>query len=83
MNIITCEQILNSDCSCDNCNRITSFIIKYKFTALTEDVKGFTFVNLNLCEDCSNAVSNLFHNVMEYGKPFKYVKDEIKELEEI
>ncbi|MBW9158898.1 hypothetical protein [Clostridium tagluense] len=78
--MITCEHIANRVCSCDNCNRIMPFILKYKFIDVNETAKETTFVNLGLCEDCSNAVSNLFHKVMEEGKPFKYEKDEIVEI---
>jgi hypothetical protein len=78
--MITCEHVTSRVCSCDNCNRIMTFILKYKFIDVNETGRKTTFVELGLCEDCSNAVSNLFHNVMEEGKPFKYEKDEIVEI---
>lgn len=54
-------------------------VIQYSFC----DSKGKECNKLTLCEDCSNAVSDLLHKVMEEGKPFIYDIDEIKELEEI
>lgn len=81
--MITCEQDTSRRYSCDNCNRIVPVVLKYKFIDVTETGREDTFANLTLCEDCSNAITNLFHNVMENGTSFKYVKDEIKELEEI
>jgi len=65
--------------SCDNCNRVTSFVLEYRF----HDKKGKEFNKLTLCEDCANAVSNLLHLSMEDGKSFMYDYDEIKEVEGI
>ena len=81
--MITCKEDTSRTCSCNNCKRIVDIILEYKFIDVKENGKKRTFIILDLCEDCSNALSNLFHNVMEDGKPFKYVKDEIKESEEI
>ena len=81
--MITCEHVTSRVCSCDNCNRIMPVILKFKFIDVTETGRETTFVKLGLCEDCSNALSTLFHKVMENGTAFKYVKDEFKELEEI
>ena len=80
--MITCKEDTSRICSCDNCNRITPFILEYKFIDVNEDGKETPFSRIHLCEDCSNAIVNLFHSVMENGKSFKYVKDEIKEFEE-
>ena len=63
-------------CSCDNCNREMP-CIKYRFSE-----RKRVYVELVLCEDCSNAVVNLFHGTMESGKNFKYDLDEITEIKE-
>ena len=78
--MITCEHITSRVCSCDNCNRIMPIILKYKFIDVNETEIETTFVELGLCEDCSNAFSTLFHKVMENGTAFKYIKDEFKEV---
>ena len=64
--------------SCDNCNREMPFILKYSFC----NSQGKEYIQLHLCEDCANAVANLFYTSMEEGKSFKYDKDEITELKE-
>jgi len=64
--------------SCDNCNRETALNIEFSFC----DSKGKEFNKIILCEDCSNAITNLFHAVMEDGDFFKYDMDEITECEE-
>lgn len=76
--MIKVKQILRAErrCSCDNCNREMPMVIEYSFC----NDKGKEYTKLILCEDCSNAVSNLFHNVMEEGTPYKYDMDEIKEM---
>jgi len=65
-------------CSCDNCNRVVPFVLVYSFC----DSKGKKYDTRAFCEDCANALGNLFHNCMEEGKPFMYDMDEIKEIEE-
>ena len=59
--------------SCDNCNRETPFVLKYRFC----NDKGVEFNRLTLCEDCSGALPYLHRKCMELGEPFKYDKDEI------
>lgn len=81
--MITCEHDTSRLYSCDNCDRITPIILKYKFIDIGKHDKKYTFATLCLCEDCSNAISTLHSNVMEEGKPFKYEEDDFKELEEI
>lgn len=77
--MIKAKQILEKDetKSCDNCNRVMPLVIEFSFL----DIREKEFNKLTLCEDCSNAVSNLFYNVMEEGKSYKYEFDEIKEME--
>lgn len=79
--MIKVKQILRAErrCSCDNCNREMPMVMEFSFC----NAKGKEYTKLILCEDCSNAVSNLLHKVMEDGTSFKYDMDEIKELEEI
>ena len=79
--MITCEQIIDKKCSCDNCNRITKLSLKYKFIDVRKKGREDVFVTLVLCEDCANAVANLFYAVMEESKKHKYIKDEIHDME--
>lgn len=80
--MIEAKHLNKSNCfmplKCDSCNRAMPFIIEYKIKA----DKSNDCETTNLCEDCSNALTNLFHSVMEEGKPHKYENDEIKEMEE-
>ncbi|EHN14106.1 hypothetical protein [Clostridium sporogenes] len=62
--------------SCDNCNRETSFVLEYTF----EDKKGKEYNKITLCEDCANALSNLFYKVMEESESYKYEEDEFKKI---
>lgn len=64
--------------SCDNCNREMTPVLEFDFC----NSKGKSYNKLTLCEDCANAVSDLFHKTMEDGKSFKYDKDEIEEIKE-
>jgi hypothetical protein len=64
--------------SCDNCNREMSFVVEYSFS----DDNGKEYNKITLCEDCANAVANLFYESMKDGKSFKYDKDEIEEYKE-
>ena len=60
--------------SCDNCNREMPFILEYSFC----NSKGVEYNKITLCEDCANAVANLFYRAIEHGKSFKYDKDQIE-----
>lgn len=74
--MIKVREILKSEkvCSCDNCNRIMPLVLEYSFS----DDKDKEYNKLTLCEDCGNAMSNMFYKVMENGESFKYELDEIK-----
>lgn len=63
---------------CDSCNREMPVIIGFKIKA----DKGNDCEVIELCEDCANAMANLFYKTMEEGKSFIYSKDEIKEINE-
>lgn len=74
----------NKTSSCDNCNREMQVIINYEFIDIkpNNDYHKFfkickPYVELHLCEDCSCALSNLHHNVMENFEPHQYYLDEI------
>lgn len=62
--------------SCDNCNREVPFVLEYNF----RNSEGNEFNKLTLCEDCANALSNLFYKVMEEGESYKYEEDEFKKI---
>lgn len=61
--------------SCDNCNSLAPFILRYTFI----DSKGKEFNKLTLCKDCSCALANLHYKCMEEGKPHKYEDGFLKE----
>jgi len=65
--------------SCDNCNRLMPVILKYEFF---DKGNQKPYIQLHLCEDCSNALGNLKRYCMEEGKSFKYDLDEIAEVYE-
>jgi len=79
--VITCEHIFsdNPRRSCDNCNREMPLILRYEFSDNTT-MGQMAYGELHLCEDCSNALSNLHRKVMEQGKTHKYDMDEISEV---
>lgn len=56
--------------SCDNCNGLAPFVLRYTFT---------DFNKLVLCEDCSCALANLHFKCMEEGKSHKYEDGFLKE----
>lgn len=62
-------------CCCDNCNRdAMPFVIMYE---MYDTNKQSPWNKFCLCEDCSNALSNLHKLSMENGNSFKYDMDEI------
>lgn len=79
--MIICRQRMapRQDINCDNCNRTPPFLLDYQITAETPRSREVT---LYLCEDCSNAMSNLHGRVMENGTMHAYVADEIMILED-
>lgn len=77
--MITCKQITKENHSCDNCNREMPLIINYKF--IDKRIQGNSaYLQLYLCEDCSNALANLHYKVMVSGVDHKYDLDEITEF---
>ncbi|HBJ2612324.1 TPA: hypothetical protein LA742_000741 [Clostridium botulinum] len=62
--------------SCNNCNREVPFVLEYSFY----NSKNKQYNKITLCEDCANAVSNLFYKVMEEGESYKYEEDEFKKI---
>lgn len=67
--MINIKQILKT-CECMNCKRNVPFTLKYSINN----------VEIELCEDCSNALSNLHYACMESGKSYKYDKDDKDEI---
>ena len=80
--MIKARQFDKTNCSiplkCDSCNRKMLPIIEYMIKADNSN----DCETIGLCEDCANAMSNLFYKTMEEGKSFIYSKDEIKEINE-
>jgi len=69
--------------SCDNCNREMLLLLQYEFLDVKSSNKmpsDKPYITLCLCEDCSNALGNLYHKVMENLEPHKYHLDEITKI---
>lgn len=73
--MITCTIKPNS--LCDNCDRVMPYTVNYQFA--TE--QGNKFTEVDLCEDCANALGILKEITVE-GKPHRYYKDDFEEVKD-
>lgn len=71
--MIGIKQILGKRCECVNCHREMPLTLRYNINDLEVD----------LCEDCSNALVNLHYPCMRDGKSYMYHNDEIVTIEEL
>lgn len=62
--------------SCDNCNKELPVILEYSFY----NNKSKEYNKLILCEDCGNAMSNMFYKVIKNEESFKYENDNIEKI---
>lgn len=72
--MITCIQTTGRVFHCNNCNRVMPVTLIYYI------VGKDCHPTIALCEDCSNALGNLHHEVMVTGATHKYDMDEITEV---
>lgn len=65
--------------SCDNCNKEIQLVLMFSFLDKNSSKPYATFV---LCENCSNAVVNLFRGAMKEGGILVYENDKIIKIGE-